>query len=178
MITPFIPSLIRQFGGRSVISFGLSSYGYDLTLSPADFRIFRHRPGAVVDPKAFDPSSLERSELHEDASGKFFLIPGSSYGLGVARERLKMPSDVTGICLGKSTMARVGVIANMTPVEAGWEGNLTLEFSNASPADVRIYANEGICQVLFFKGDPCNTCYATRAGKYQGQGESVTLAKV
>lgn len=179
MIEPFQPQLIRQAdGGRRLLSFGLSSYGYDLTLSPAEFLIFRHRPGRVIDPKDFQGNSLEPAPLEQDERGQFFIIPGHSYGLGVARERLQMPADVTGICLGKSTYARVGLIANMTPVEAGWQGNLTLEFSNASPADVRVYAGEGICQVLFFQGEPCETCYASRAGKYQGQAETVTLAKV
>lgn len=179
MIQPFQPELVRQDAyGRRLLSFGLSSYGYDLTLSPVEFLIFRHRPGRVIDPKDFQRDSLEPAPLQEDERGQFFIVPGHSYGLGVARERLEMPADVTGICLGKSTLARVGLIANMTPVEAGWQGNLTLEFSNASPADCRIYANEGICQVLFFRGEPCGTCYATRTGKYQGQPELVTLAKV
>ena len=179
MIQPFQPQLIRQAeDGRRVLSFGLSSYGYDLTLSPAEFLIFRHRPGRVIDPKDFQRDSLEPAPLQEDERGQFFIVPGHSYGLGVARERLVMPPTVTGICLGKSTLARIGLIANMTPVEAGWAGNLTLEFSNASPADCRIYANEGICQVLFFEGQPCDTCYATRAGKYQDQPEAVTLARL
>lgn len=179
MIQPFQSELVRQdTDGRRLLSFGLSSYGYDLTLSPAEFLIFRHRPGRVIDPKDFQGSSLEPAPLEQDERGSFFIIPGHSYGLGVARERLEMPADVTGICLGKSTYARVGLIANMTPVEAGWKGNLTLEFSNASPADVRVYAGEGICQVLFFQGEPCETCYASRAGKYQDQLEAVTLAKV
>lgn len=179
MIEPFTPQLIRQADdGRRLLSFGLSSYGYDLTLSAAEFLIFRHVPGTVIDPKQFRSANLEPAPLHTDERGQFFIIPGHSYGLGVARERLAMPADVTGICLGKSTYARVGLIANMTPVEAGWVGHLTLEFSNASAADCRIYANEGVCQVLFFRGEPCGTCYATRAGKYQGQVEAVTLAKV
>lgn len=179
MISPFQPELIRQAeDGRRLLSYGLSSYGYDLTLSPAEFLIFRHRPGRVMDPKAFNLDNLEPAPFEEDDHGRFWLLPGHSYGLGVARERLQMPADVTGVCLGKSTYARLGLILNTTPAEAGWIGHLTLEMSNSSPADMRIYAGEGIAQMLFYQGEPCETCYATRAGKYQDQPEAVTLAKV
>ncbi len=131
-----------------------------------------------MDPKAFDAADLEEVPLITDAKGSYFVLPAHSYGLGVALERLKMPKNITGICLGKSTYARMGVICNMTPAEAGWAGHLTLEFSNSSGADCRLYANEGVCQILFFEGEPCQTCYATRSGKYQDQGEEVTLARV
>jgi dCTP deaminase len=116
--------------------------------------------------------------LHDPTKGDYFILPAHSYGLGVALEHLVMPPNVTAICLGKSTYARMGVIANMTPAEAGWQGHLTLEFSNSSGADCRLYANEGICQLLFFEGEPCDVSYANRAGKYQGQSEEVTLARV
>ena len=102
----------------------------------------------------------------------------SSYGLGVALEKMKVPENITVICIGKSTYARLGIIVNTTPAEAGWEGHLTLEFSNSSGADCRIYAEEGICQLLFFEGDPCSTTYEDRKGKYQNQPEKVTLAKI
>ena len=105
-------------------------------------------------------------------------LPGHSYGLGVAIERLEIPENVTVLCIGKSTYARCGIIANLTPGESGWRGHLTLEFSNSSPADARIYANEGVVQLLFFEGDPCEVSYETRQGKYQDQSETVTLAKV
>ncbi len=163
-----------------ILSFGLSSYGYDIRLSPHDFRIFRHIPGTVVDPKHFNPKNLEQAELHHDPDGAaYFIIPANSYGLGASLESIKMPPNVTAICLGKSTYARVGVIANITPLEASWQGkSVTLEFSNASSADVKIYANEGVVQLLFFEGEPCQTTYADRGGKYQNQGSGVTLPKV
>lgn len=178
MIEPFEPHLIRQVDGLPVISYGLSSYGYDLRLSPSEFRIFRHIPGTVVDPKNFNPANLEPVELHTDESGSYFVLPAHSYGLGVALERLSVPEYVTVICIGKSTYARVGLIANLTPAEAGWRGHLTLEFSNSSSADCRIYANEGIVQLLFLEGAPCAVSYETRRGKYQDQMEQVTLARV
>lgn len=188
MIVPFEPTLVRKLPhpegaassleSRPVISYGLSSYGYDIRLSPADFRIFRHIPGTVVDPKRFNPANLEQVELHRDNDDEFFILPAHSYGLGVALERISIPDNITVICIGKSTYARVGVIANLTPGEAGWRGHLTLEFSNSSSADCRLYANEGIVQLLFFEGEPCQVSYETRRGKYQDQSEIVTLARV
>jgi dCTP deaminase len=178
MIAPFEPKLVRQVEGVPVISYGLSSYGYDLRLSPAEFRIFRHIPGTVVDPKNFSPANLEPAELHRDRNGEFFILPAHSYGLGVALERLEVPENVTVICIGKSTYARTGLIANLTPAEAGWRGYLTLEFSNSSSADCRIYANEGVVQLLFLEGAPCAVSYEDRRGKYQDQPEQVTLARV
>ena len=124
------------------------------------------------------PANLETAPLHEDADGAYFILPAHSYGLGVALEHMRVPPNITVICLGKSTYARLGIIVNTTPAEASWEGHLTLEFSNSSGADCRIYANEGICQLLFFEGDPCDTTYKDRAGKYQHQPERVTLARV
>lgn len=183
MITPFEPSLVRKIESqdgqvRRVISYGLSSYGYDIRLSPKEFRVFRHVPGTIVDPKNFNPANLEPVELHTDANDSYFILPAHSYGLGVALERLEVPENVTVLCIGKSTMARCGVIANLTPAEAGWRGHLTLEFSNSSSADCRIYANEGIVQLLFFEGDRCQVSYHDRRGKYQDQQEVVTLARV
>ncbi len=178
MIAPFEPQLVRHANGLPVISYGLSSYGYDLRLSAAEFRIFRHIPGKVVDPKHFNPANLEAAELHTDENGSFFILPAHSYGLGVALERLAVPENVTVICIGKSTYARTGLIANLTPAEAGWRGYLTLEFSNSSSADCRIYANEGVVQLLFLEGAPCAVSYETRQGKYQDQLEQVTLARV
>nr|WP_245912079.1 dCTP deaminase [Calothrix elsteri] len=182
MITPFEPSLIREITendvARRVISYGLSSYGYDIRLSSKEFRIFRHIPGTVIDPKNFNPQNLESSQLHTDALGSYFILPAHSYGLGVALERIVVPSNITVICIGKSTFARCGIIANLTPAEAAWRGHLTLEFSNSSSADCRIYANEGVVQLLFLEGEPCETSYDARQGKYQDQSEIVTLAKV
>ena len=117
-ISPFVPHQVRREDDRPVISYGLSSFGYDIRLSPKEFKIFRHVPGTVVDPKNFNPANLENAELHRDTNGEFFVLPAHSYGLGVAIERLEVPDDVTIICLGKSTYARAGIIANLTPAEA------------------------------------------------------------
>jgi dCTP deaminase len=178
MISPFEAKLIRHLEGVPVISYGLSSFGYDIRLSPVEFRIFRHIPGTVVDPKNFNPENLEPTKLYQDENGSYFVLPAHSYGLGVALERLEVPDNITVICIGKSTYARCGIIANLTPAEAAWRGHLTLEFSNSSSADCRIYANEGVVQLLFLEGDPCAISYETRAGKYQDQLESVTLPRV
>jgi dCTP deaminase len=188
MIEPFVPELVREvpidntpdgdLQTSPVLSYGTSSYGYDLRLSPKEFLIFRHVPGTVMNPKRFNSANLEYAQLHQDRDGTYFILPAHSYGLGVALERLRIPPYVTAICLGKSTYARLGIITNMTPAEAAWEGHLTLEFSNSSGADCRVYAGEGICQVLFFEGEPCEVSYADRAGKYQGQPESVVAARI
>ena len=182
MINPFQSNLVRHLEPdnkqKPVLSYGCSSYGYDLRLSSKEFLIFRHIPGTVMNPKKFNPNNLEKTVLHHDDDGDFFILPAHSYGLGVALEKMKVPENITVICIGKSTYARLGIIVNTTPAEAGWEGHLTLEFSNSSGADCRIYANEGICQLLFFEGDPCATTYEDRRGKYQNQPEKVTLAKI
>ncbi|MCS6812175.1 MAG: dCTP deaminase [Cyanobacteria bacterium] len=178
MITPFEPQLVRQVDGVPVISYGLGSFGYDLRLSPVEFRIFRHIPGTVVDPKRFNPDNLEPTQLQHDDTGSYFILPAHSYGLGVALEHLALPDYITVICMGKSTYARCGIIANITPGEASWRGHLTLEFSNSSSADCRIYANEGVVQLLFLEGEPCAVSYDDRRGKYQDQAEAVTLARV
>jgi dCTP deaminase len=178
MITPFVPELVRQVDDLRVLSYGCSSYGYDLRLSPSEFQVFRHVPGTVMNPKRFNPANLEPADLHCDQDGEFFILPAHSYGLGVALERLEIPPTITCLFIGKSTYARMGVIANLTPGEAGWRGHLTLEFSNSSGADCRIYANEGIVQALFFEGDPCEVTYHDRAGKYQDQPAAVVTACV
>jgi dCTP deaminase len=190
MIEPFQAKLVGEVdamdgslrepwdNNRPVLSFGTSSYGYDIRLSTQEFLTFRHVPGTVMNPKRPNPRNLEPAPLQQDEDGRFFILPAHTYGLGVALEKVKVPPNITVICLGKSTYARLGIIANMTPAEAAWEGHLTLEFSNSSGADCRIYAEEGICQLLFFEGDPCETTYQDRAGKYQGQPERVVVARV
>jgi dCTP deaminase len=190
MIEPFMPELVREInaslGGYNeeepmilpVLSFGCSSYGYDLRLSPKEFQVFQHVPGTVMNPKRFSKANLKPVELQEDEDGRFFILPAHSYGLGAALEKIKIPPYITCLFIGKSTMARCGVIANLTPGEAGWEGHLTLEFSNSSGADCRIYAEEGIVQTLFLEGDPCEVTYQDRKGKYQDQPEQVVFAKV
>jgi dCTP deaminase len=182
MITPFHEGLVRKLTKEDltdlpVISYGSSSYGYDLRLDPGHFQTFRHIPGTVVNPKRFNPNNLVDVPLQEDQDGKFFILPGHSYGLGCTLERLSLPSTVTAIFLGKSTYARCGMIANLTPGEAGWKGHLVLEFSNSSSADIRVYAEEGIVQALFFESVPCQNPYDV-SRKYQNQGKGITTAKV
>ncbi len=178
MIRPFSAQLVRRLDGRPILSYGLCSFGYDLRLSPKEFKVFRHVPGKIVNPKDFSPASLELTKLHRDDYGSFFILPGQSYGLGVAIERLHLPENVSAICLGKSTYARCGIIANVTPAEAGWQGHLTLEFSNSSAADCRIYAGEGIVQMIFLQGERCRTSYCAREGKYHRQGNHITFPRV
>ncbi len=178
MIKPFEEELVSHIEERRVVSYGLSSYGYDIRLSPKDFRIFRHIPGTIVDPKNFNPQNLEKEELLTDENGQYFLLPAQSYALGVAVEYIEVPEHISVLCIGKSTYARTGCIANLTPAEAGWKGHLTLEISNSSHADCRIYANEGIVQLIFFEGEPCQMSYSKRKGKYQNQAEEVTMPRV
>jgi dCTP deaminase len=178
MIHPFEPELIRNLGAVKLLSYGLSSYGYDIRLSSKEFRVFRHVPGHIVNPKNFNAETLEKVELQSDSYGEYFILPAHSYGLGVALEKLDIPSNVTVIAIGKSTYCRCGVIANLSPVEAGWVGHLTLELSNSSGADCRIYANEGICQLLFLRGEQCEVSYEKRQGKYQNQPEQIVFSKV
>ena len=176
MITPFESNLIRELDETRVISYGLSSYGYDIRLSPTEFLQFV--PVKEFDPKRPDPNATKRLVLNHDDQGAFFLMPPFSFGLGVAMERLEMPPDVTAIAMGKSTYARAGLSCHVTPSEAGWRGHLTLEFNNNTPSPTRIYAGEGVTQLLFFRGEPCRTCYETRSGKYQDQPHRVIMGTV
>lgn len=176
LITPFEDKLIREIDGRRIISAGLSSYGYDLRLAADGFRVFSPIASAEIDPKQFDESSLVEAPLKtaEDGS-QYWLMPPHTYALGVTVETFNMPRNVIGICLGKSTFARSGIIVNTTPLEPGWKGRLVLEFSNSADLPVRIYANEGVAQVTFFESDEvCETSYADRTGKYQHQEGIVT----
>lgn len=177
MIAPFQDHLVTSEDGRKVLSYGLSSYGYDIRLSPKQCLIFGRIQEGVSDPKDFNPKILADSELLEDERGQYFLLPPYGYCLAVAEERLKLPKDVTVIAMGKSTYARSGIIANITPAEAGWEGYLTLEISNATGLFNRIYANEGIIQLLFLRGNPCETSYQDRKGKYQNQAQEVVYSR-
>ena len=172
MIEPFEPRQVRQAeGGRKIISYGTSSYGYDIRCAP-EFKVFTNIHSTVVDPKNFDEKSFV--DFHGDSC----IIPPNSFALARTVEYFRVPRDVLVICLGKSTYARCGIIVNVTPLEPGWEGHVTLEFSNTTPLPAKIYANEGACQFLFLKGEqPCETSYADRAGKYMGQ-RGVTLPKL
>jgi dCTP deaminase len=171
MINPFVGKQVK----RNAISYGVSSFGYDIRLGGGDFRVFKHIPGRVVDPKRFDESFLVSQEL---INGSAFVIPANSYALGVSLEEFRMPDDVLAICLGKSTYARSGLIVNVTPAEPGWKGYLTIEISNSSSADVLVYAYEGIAQMLFLQGERPHTTYSDRAGKYQSQPEQVVTSKL
>jgi dCTP deaminase len=159
MIKPFEERQVRAGG----ISYGLSSYGYDLRIAD-EFKIFTNINNTIVDPKAFDPRSFV------DYQGAVCIVPPNSFALGRSVEYFKIPRNVLTICVGKSTYARCGIITNVTPFEPEWEGYVTLEISNTTPLPAKIYANEGIAQVLFFESDEaCQVSYADRQGKYQGQ---------
>lgn len=170
MISPFEPGQVREREGQRIISFGTSSYGYDVRCS-TEFKIFTNINSAIVDPKNFDASSFV------DINSDVCIIPPNSFALARTIESFKIPRNVLTVCLGKSTYARCGIIVNVTPLEPEWEGQVTLEFSNTTPLPAKIYANEGVAQMLFFESDEvCETSYADRAGKYQGQ-QGVTLPK-
>ena len=159
MIEPFTDRQIRE----GVISYGVSSYGYDIRVAD-EFRIFTNVNSTIVDPKHFDPRSLV------DYKGEACLIPPNSFALARSIEYFRIPRNVLTICLGKSTYARCGIIVNVTPLEPEWEGQVTIEISNTTPLPAKIHAHEGICQFLFLQGnEPCETSYADKSGKYMGQ---------
>jgi dCTP deaminase len=195
MIDPFLTGQVRKIEdprdrnvnwaipivdeGIRAISAGVCSYGYDFRLSPNSFKVF-HNAHAIrlVDPKSFDENLLIEQRPTRDETGTWFVIPGNSYALCETVEYVRMPRILTAISVGKSTYARCGLITNVTPFEAGWEGIVTLELANASPAPLKVYANEGICQTVFFRGNRLPAiAYSDRQGKYQGQ-KGLTLAKV
>jgi dCTP deaminase len=179
MIDPFLPELVREVGGHRIISAGLSSYGYDMRLADDGFRVFSPVHGREIDPKKFDEASLIEPPLQTAGDGaQYYLLPPHHYGLGVTVETFKMPRNVTGIALGKSTYARAGLLVNTTPLEAGWTGRLVVEIGNLANLPLRVYVNEGIGQILFFESDEdCSVSYSDRGGKYQGQ-TGLTYAKV
>ena len=167
MITPFCENLI----GEGVVSYGLSSYGYDIRVSD-EFKIFTNINAEVVDPKDFNENNVV------DFKGDVCIVPPNSFALARTIEYFRMPSNTLAICLGKSTYARCGIIVNVTPFEPGFEGHITIEISNTTPLPAKIYANEGIAQVLFFEGDEqCETTYKDRRGKYQSQ-TGITLPRI
>jgi dCTP deaminase len=178
MIVPFKDRLVSKEDGRRILSYGLSSYGYDIRLSAEQCLIFGRISEGECDPKDFKPEILTKAQLMEDEKGKYFLLPPYGYCLGVARERLKLPRDVTVVAVGKSTYARSGILVNITPAESGWEGYLTLEISNCTGLFNRIYADEGVTQLLFYRGNPCEVSYQDRKGKYQNQAPEVVFSKV
>jgi dCTP deaminase len=170
LIEPFEEGQVKKVGSRSLISYGTSSYGYDVRCAP-EFKIFTNINSTIVDPKEFD----ERSFV--DYTGDVCIIPPNSFALARTIEYFRIPRNVLVICLGKSTYARCGIIVNVTPLEPEWEGHVTLEFSNTTPLPAKIYSNEGVAQVIFLESDEaCDVSYKDRAGKYQGQ-KGVTLPK-
>ncbi len=171
MIEPFEPNQVKEVNGKKIVSYGTSSYGYDIRCS-REFKLFTNINSTIVDPKNFDPSSFVNVEAD------YCIIPPNSFALARTIEYFRIPRNVLTICLGKSTYARCGIIVNVTPFEPEWEGYVTLEFSNTTPLPAKIYANEGVAQVLFFESDEvCETSYKDRGGKYQGQ-VGVTLPKI
>lgn len=167
MINPFAESQVRQ----GVISYGLSSYGYDLRVAD-EFKIFTNVNTTIVDPKAFDPRSLV------EFKGPVCIVPPNSFALARSVEYFKIPRSVLTVCVGKSTYARCGIIVNVTPLEPEWEGYVTLEISNTTPLPARVYSNEGLCQIVFFESDEvCETSYKDKKGKYQSQ-QGIVLPKI
>lgn len=170
MIEPFEPNQVREVEGKKIISYGTSSYGYDVRCS-GEFKLFTNINSAIVDPKNFDPNSFV------EVKGDYCIIPPNSFALARTVEYFRIPRNILTICLGKSTYARCGIIVNVTPLEPEWEGDVTLEFSNTTPLPAKIYAREGCAQVLFFEADEvCETSYKDRNGKYQGQ-RGITIPK-
>ncbi len=170
LIEPYEPGQIKQNQTGRIVSYGTSSYGYDVRCAP-EFKVFTNINSAIVDPKAFDSNSFV--SVNEDVC----IIPPNSFALARTVEYFRIPRNVLTICLGKSTYARCGIIVNVTPLEPEWEGHVTLEFSNTTTLPAKIYANEGVAQMLFFESDEvCETSYKDRGGKYQGQ-TGVTLPK-
>ena len=170
MIEPYEAGQVRHKDGEKLISYGTSSYGYDVRCS-REFKVFTNIYSATVDPKAFDNDSFV------DVESDVCVIPPNSFALARTVEYFRIPRNVLTVCLGKSTYARCGIIVNVTPLEPEWEGHVTLEFSNTTTLPAKIYANEGVAQMLFFESDEvCETSYADRGGKYQGQ-TGVTLPK-
>lgn len=171
MIEPFEPGQVRMANGSRIVSYGTSSYGYDVRCAN-EFKVFTNINSTIVDPKNFDSGSF--IDMQQDVC----IIPPNSFALARTVEYFRIPRNVLTICLGKSTYARCGIIVNVTPLEPEWEGHVTLEFSNTTPLPARIYANEGACQFLFLQGnEPCEVSYRDKAGKYQGQ-RGVTLPKI
>ncbi|MDI6641125.1 MAG: dCTP deaminase [Elusimicrobiota bacterium] len=167
MIEPFFERQIN----KSVISYGLSSYGYDMRIAD-EFKVFTNINNSIVDPKNFDPKMLV------DFKGDYCIIPPNSFALARSVEYFRIPRNILTICVGKSTYARCGIIVNVTPFEPEWEGYATLEISNTTPLPAKIYSNEGIAQVLFFESDQvCEISYADKKGKYQAQ-KGITLPKL
>ena len=171
MIEPYEPGQVKAVEGKRIVSYGTSSYGYDIRCAD-EFKLFTNINSTIVDPKEFDEKNFINFK------GESVIIPPNSFALARTVEYFRIPRNVLTICLGKSTYARCGILVNVTPFEPEWEGYVTLEFSNTTPLPAKIYANEGVAQVVFFESDEiCETSYKDRGGKYQGQ-RGVTLPKM
>lgn len=172
MISPYVDESVKvNAKGERILSYGVSSFGYDTRVAP-EFKIFTNVNSTIVDPKQFDQKNFV------EVNGDHCIIPPNSFVLARTLERFNMPDDVVGICVGKSTIARVGIICLVTPLEPGWEGYLTLEFANTTPLPAKLYANEGGLQIQFWKGMRPRTTYRDRGGKYQGQKPEIVLPMV
>lgn len=178
MISHFSSESIKKNNGIPCLSYGLSCFGYDIRLSPKNFKLFQNDNSVIIDVKNFDETHLKDIFSIIDETGEYFVIPPHTYGLGVSLEKLTMPNDITAIAIGKSSYARCGLIANITPIEAGWSGYITLEFSNSSDCPVKLYANEGVVQLLFFKGEVPEKDYAEKGGRYNNQPHQIVYSQV
>lgn len=196
MLRPFHPESIKtaivdtpdalpdNYGRRTqcakiaILSKGLSTAGYDISASAEDVKIFKHLPGEVVDPKKFNPEFLEDAKIKRDHTGCYFILPGNSYALLKSVEYFDLPRNIKGKCDGKSTNSRVGIHVNITPLEPGWSGYLTIEISNGSPSDCKVYLEEGIAQIEFVRINDPKVSYSDRNGKYNDQENKVVFAKV
>ena len=174
MISPFVEKLVRKTDEQKVLSYGLSSYGYDVRVSN-EFKIFTNINSSVIDPKNFSNENFITKTVNDNES---IILPPNSFCLANTVETFKIPRDIVVICVGKSTYARCGIVVNVTPIEPEFEGQVVLEFSNTTNLPAKLYAGEGACQFVFFKADTvCETSYADRSGKYQGQ-TGIQLPKV
>ncbi|NBO23895.1 MAG: dCTP deaminase [Chlamydiae bacterium] len=172
MIEPFYDHLVREADGNKIVSYGLSSYGYDLRVSN-QFKVFTNVYNSIVDPKKFHDNSFVHIE------GDTCIIPPNSFALAVSKEYFRIPRNVLTMCIGKSTYARCGIIVNVTPFEPEWEGYVTLEISNTTPLPAKIYAGEGLAQVIFFESDEnCLVSYKDRKGKYMGQKQEIVMPRI
>lgn len=177
MLDPFVPTQVKEVfrreGREPIVSYGLSSFGYDIRIG-TEFKVFSNAYGTVVDPKNFDDKAMVSVNVEEHEP---IIIPPNSFALGLSMEYFRIPRDVVTVCVGKSTYARCGIIVNVTPFEPEWEGYAVLEISNTTQLPAKVYAGEGIAQVLFFRGEPCEVSYADKKGKYQNQ-QGIVTAKV
>lgn len=177
MITPYLSTSVNKAGEDKLLSFGVSSYGYDVRLSSERFRIFSNLNALLIDPKSPSENTLIDAVIHTTLGReKYVIIPPHSYGLGSTIETFDIPRDIMIICLGKSTYARHGIIINVTPIEPGFKGQVVIEIANTTPLPAKVYLEEGIAQFLFFQGNPCSVSYGDRNGKYQHQ-TGITLGR-